>query len=101
MNSASQVVSPADIDKVEASIELDNHTERPDNQGRLSGRNNSIKEYMICQSMKDTTINKFDPIEAEADADANKKAVTPQVVIQDSKQLDISSNTAPALNQDL
>ena len=50
--------------------------------------------------MRDTTINKFDPIEAPVDVDANKKAATPQVVIQDSKQLDITPSSAPEISEE-
>ena len=47
MNSASQVVSPPDIDEVDASVELNTHTERLDNLGRLTDRNSLDKEQMI------------------------------------------------------
>lgn len=96
MNSASQVVSPPDIDQVIASVELNTHTERLDNLGRLTDRNSLDKEQMISQSMKIDKEQHLDPVEAD------KKAVTPQVVIQDSKQLDLSSSSAaPFISEDL
>lgn len=56
-SSASHVISEPDIDKVVKSVDMELDNERGDNIGRLTGRDNSAKENLISQSMKEHTIN--------------------------------------------
>ena len=67
MNSASQVVSPTEIDKVEANIELSTQ-EQGENKGRLTGRASSWKDNLIAKSINEKSdVDKIKDKEDEED----------------------------------
>ena len=103
VNSASQVVSPTEIDKVEANIELAT-AEHSEKQGRLTGRASSWKDNLIAKSMKESDESRFkdkddddDDYSDDAEDDASEGAENKGA---DSKGPGATANTTAARDKE-
>ena len=96
MNSASQVVSPTEIDKVDAPIELATQ-DQSEKQGRLTGRASSWKDNLIAKSLnKESEENRFKDKDDDDDySDDAEEEVSdgPDNKAKESGKPEASSNT--------